>query len=47
MCLRSRGGGEKFLLKTEKKIQELQGDLSLTPLSMLENRISLEFFTHL
>ena len=28
MCLRPQGGGEKFLLKTEKKIQELQEDIS-------------------
>ena len=28
MCLHPRGGGEKSLLKTEKKIQELQKDLS-------------------
>ena len=32
MCLRPRGGGEKSLLKTEKKIQELQ-DLFLTTLN--------------
>jgi len=30
MCLRQQGGGKKFLLKIEKKIQELQGDLSLS-----------------
>jgi len=30
MCLRPWGEGEKFLLKTEKKMQELQEDLSLT-----------------
>ena len=33
MCLRPRGEGEKPLLKTEKKIQELQEDLSLTTLN--------------
>ena len=33
MCLHPRGGGEKSLLKIEKKIQELQGDLSHTTLN--------------
>jgi len=35
MCPCPRGGGEKFLVKTEKKIQELQ-ELSLLQLSMVE-----------
>ena len=33
MCLRPRRGGEESLLKIEKKIQELQDDLSLTTLN--------------
>jgi len=33
MCLRPQGGWEKSLLKIEKKIQELQEDLSLTTLN--------------
>ena len=47
MCLRPRGGEEKFLLKTEKKIEELQEDLSLSQFSMVEIWNSLEFLTRL
>jgi len=46
MCQR-RQEGEKSLLKTEKKIHELQGDLPLSQFSMVKNRITLEFLTHL
>ena len=40
MCLHPRGG-EKSLLKTENKIQELQGDLSLITLNSEKQNFSL------
>ena len=40
MCLRPPGGGEKSLLKIEKKIQELQGDHSIKTLKGEKQNLS-------